>query len=532
MASFTDKTPPTFNPYIQQLPVDAMVNVGTAKQGQYDQGVQRIQQQIDNIGGMDIVRDIDKQYLQSKLDSLGQNLKLVAAGDFSNFQLVNSVGGMSSQIAKDPNVLNAVASTRNYRQQSLQMQNDIKEGKASPANNLRFSKGVNEWFNSQDVSDSFDTNYIPPIAVWSKIKDVAEAVGVNESDIQQLYQTDEQGNVVYDEKTGAAKWNPIMVEKILKGKDAATILTAFQNALTPADFQQLSIDGEYYLAGNTPEMLRDKLIEGAKSQMSFANSKVEDLRMALYMENSKNVKDPERIESLTAQMEYFQKMSSNTLNSANKNIELLGSNPDAVRGSMYTNKYLRDMSESLSSQEVATKYSVSPAHTIMMDQNKFNRDIQNDIIKLEQWKAEQGIREASQKLDEDKFKAENNRMLPSYVKEGIDVKNATRVKNAVLNTYDSGINRMVDINHKIVLDYTKKLNNTDDKGANDYINKRYNEYLEINESEGKTPLSKDFCHSNSEDKSSCSFIKLLNSASTSSGFVFQTSICLAAIVAI
>ena len=103
MASFTDQIM-QFNPYVQQLPLEAMAQVGMYKQQKYEEGVQKIQSYIDNVAGMDVIRGVDKQYLQSKLNSLGSKLKTVAAGDFSNFQLVNSVGGMATQIVKDPNV--------------------------------------------------------------------------------------------------------------------------------------------------------------------------------------------------------------------------------------------------------------------------------------------------------------------------------------------------------------------------------------------------------------------------------------------
>ena len=92
MASWTDRIP-TFNPYVEQQPVDAMLKVGMYKQQKYEEGVQRIQTSIDNIAGLDIAAGLDKKYLQSKLDSLGNNLNFVAGGDFSNFQLVNSVNG-------------------------------------------------------------------------------------------------------------------------------------------------------------------------------------------------------------------------------------------------------------------------------------------------------------------------------------------------------------------------------------------------------------------------------------------------------
>ena len=127
MASFTDSIS-QFNPYIQQLPVDAMVKVGMQKQAQYDQGVQKIQGYVDNIAGMDVANDADKAYLQSKLNELGGRLRTVAAGDFSNQQLVNSVGGMAGQIVKDPTVQNAVSSTAWYRKQAAEMEKAISEG--------------------------------------------------------------------------------------------------------------------------------------------------------------------------------------------------------------------------------------------------------------------------------------------------------------------------------------------------------------------------------------------------------------------
>ena len=108
---------PQFDPYIQQLPVEAIVQVGMEKQKRYDEGVQKIQQSIDKIAGLDVANDADKAYLQSKLNQLGNDLTFVAAGDFSNYQLVNSVDGMAKQIAYDPNIQTAISSTAYLRKQ-------------------------------------------------------------------------------------------------------------------------------------------------------------------------------------------------------------------------------------------------------------------------------------------------------------------------------------------------------------------------------------------------------------------------------
>ena len=139
MASFTDKSF-QFNPYIQEVPIQEMVQVGMAKQAQYDQGVQKIQNQIDRVAGIDIIKDVDKQHLQSKLNELGSKLKTVAAGDFSNQQLVNSVAGMTGQITKDETIQNAVYSTAHYKKEIARLQKDVDAGKSSPDNITNFQR--------------------------------------------------------------------------------------------------------------------------------------------------------------------------------------------------------------------------------------------------------------------------------------------------------------------------------------------------------------------------------------------------------
>ena len=82
MASYKDPTNLKFNPYVQQRPVEAMLKVGLYKQERYDQGVQKIQESIDNIAGLDLIRPQDKEYLKSKLNQLGSQLSNVEVGNF------------------------------------------------------------------------------------------------------------------------------------------------------------------------------------------------------------------------------------------------------------------------------------------------------------------------------------------------------------------------------------------------------------------------------------------------------------------
>jgi hypothetical protein len=473
MASYTDAIT-QFNPYVSQLPVEAMVKVGMQKQAQYEQGVQKIQSQIDQVAGLDVLRDVDKNYLQTKLNELGSKLQYVAAGDFSNFQLVNSVSGMTKQISKDENVQNAVSSTAWYRKQAERMKKFDDEGKGNPANTLRFNKGVNNWLSSSKVGETFNTSYITPIDVWGKVKDIAKEVGIDESDVQQLYQTDNQGNQLIDKSTGKPIWNPVMAEKILKGKDASKILKAFQTALTPADYQQLAINGEYEKASYTPEMLKKEVINNSSEQIKFMSNKMEDLKLSLFEENQKNIKDFDKIKSISDQLEYFQNSLHTLESSRDKSLAMVDRDPDAVRGSLYTNDYLYTMSKSLSSQDESTKYSVSPLWTVTMDQNRFNRDIQRDKIADQHWAVEQ--KRADRKLTLEEAQAEKDRIElffkygygtppPGYtgtgtmVKEPIPIEgNEESIKNRVEDDYSNGVRDLNETNTKLTLEYFKSVN--------------------------------------------------------------------------
>ena len=202
MASFTDAIT-QFNPYVAQLPVEAMVKVGMQKQAQYEEGYKKIQGEIDRVAGLDIIKDVDKNYLQSKLDELGSNLRTYAAGDFSNFQLVNSVGGMARQVGKDQNIQNAVASTAFVRNQKSLMDEERKKGTLHANNEIYYNDNLNAYLTSNKVGETFSTNYQPYTDYQKKWREVLKEIDVKEdiSDLPFLQDdkgryTDAKGNLL------------------------------------------------------------------------------------------------------------------------------------------------------------------------------------------------------------------------------------------------------------------------------------------------------------------------------------------------
>jgi len=488
MASWTDQAT-QFRPYVQQLPVEAMLAVGVEKQRRYDEGIRKIQSAIDRVVGLDLMKDEDKNLLKSKLSELDTNLRTVAAGDFSNYQLVNTIGRNIGRISSDEGIQTAVNSTALARREMARMDKDREEGKLDPSNEYNFNKKLDAWLNDGKAGTSFKGTYIPYTDVWKKVKDIADQVGISSEDIQQLFQTDELGNTLYrdikDPVTGKVTgkepiWNPIMVEKVLKGKDAGKILSALETSLTPADYQQLAIEGEYTKASYTPEMLKEEINTNFEEQSDFYNDKIRALQIELTNVTEKNNKsdaDKERIDSINKQLEYFNKSLSRLETSRNKNIRLADTNPDAVRASLYTNNYLHTMAKNLSSQDVSIKYSVSPMHTVTMDQNRFNLEVLRYKTSVSQWQIEEDRKEREFQhkmlMEAAKLKEENGVEFYDLPLTG----GPTAAKDVFEERYNASVERGNELDRILAITSYKKTNKRNPNESVEQYEARISEQL-------------------------------------------------------
>ncbi len=196
MASYLDNIP-TFNEYVEQRPQDEMLKVGLYKQQRYEEGVQKIQNSIDNIAGLDVIQPAQREYLQSQLNALGGQLSNFAASDFSNFQLVNSVNGMTNQLVKDPVILNAVSSSSQYRKQIESMEKIDADGKGSESNKFIFNEQVANWLNG-DVNAQFSAVYKPYVNYQDQALDVVKTlVQADNPQVTDIaFDRDKNGNVI------------------------------------------------------------------------------------------------------------------------------------------------------------------------------------------------------------------------------------------------------------------------------------------------------------------------------------------------
>jgi hypothetical protein len=347
MASYTD-TVPKFNPYVQTIPVDEMVKVGMYKQEKYDEGIQKIQTNIDNIAGLDVVRDVDKAYLQSKLNQLGNNLTTVAAGDFSNFQLVNSVNGMTNQISKDPNVLNAISSARTYRKGLEDMDAANKAGKGAASHDWLFRTEANDWLSSSDINKSFNGGYKQYSPYQKNAEEVIKGLVKNENITDVSLEFDANGNVVgVLDATTRTKIAGITPERIQE---------ALLVGLSPNDWQSMQIDGRYNYSNTTPEQFVSDTNKSYESDYNSYRDMKDKLSSAMDSTKSAITK-----QQLRGQIEALDRKLENISAEYGRVSKTFASGDvESAKATLYSTKWVNNFSKAFAHQDVSKTDETNP----------------------------------------------------------------------------------------------------------------------------------------------------------------------------
>lgn len=361
MASWTDVRPPQFNPYRQQLPVDAMTSVGLQKQAQYEEGIERIQSEIDHVAGMDVVRDIDRRYLQSKVNEIGNNTKFAAASDFSNSQLVKSLAGMVNHIAKDKNIVNAVSSTAKYRNEVSRMEKAREEGKSSIANEAYFGYKANDWLSSQDLNRGFDAQYMENIDVDKKWMEVLKSLhsDLDEQDVPYVQNPD--GSIDYMQTAAA------MQRRSSERVSSSKIENALRASLTPDELQQLNINGWYQFRDATPQQL------AMQSKIKFDKTIQTNLDRIRELEGLSNfTDDPQLKMNATNSIASLRSMNVSLQKDYNDEIQWVQQNPDLAKGLIYKNGAIAQFAQAHSWEHTKSNLLSNPVLQAQFEQERIN----------------------------------------------------------------------------------------------------------------------------------------------------------------
>lgn len=370
MASFTDQIL-QFNPYVQQLPTEAMAQVGMYKQQKYEEGVQKVQSYIDNVAGLPVLNNADKKYLQSKLNELGGKLKTVAAGDFSNFQLVNSVGGMATQIVKDPIVQNAVSSTKWYAKQMEDMEKAIGEGKSSQNNIRDFNDKANAWLSADKPGQLFRDRYTP-------YRDVNKRALEAIKDLHPKLQTLDIPYVIKDGKINMNQIADAIRREKIKGVTEGQIETAIRAVFTADDYNQLLIDSKYSFPDLTPEDFVKKINDDLKLGKDNAVKQINFIKSQM----PKYATDPDQLGELNERLKYYQEQLGETgkpgkldQQALSEIEEIRSGNINSAKYSIYKDGFFKQFANAFAWKEEEVTFEDNPLMEVKLAKDRIAIDI-------------------------------------------------------------------------------------------------------------------------------------------------------------
>lgn len=395
MASFLDQRY-QFAPYVETTPVDAMVKVGMYKQQQYDEGVQKINDWLDQTAALPVSRQVDKQYLQSSLNNLTSELKNVAGADFSNQQLIQSVGGATKRLVNDKIIRAGVASTYQLQSEREIMEADRKAGKLNPANETDFNLKVSDYLSSTKLADDsgnpiqFKDNYRPAYDWSDDLQKAIAAAHLDKSEWEEAgITTDQKGNPVVNPDVIVRK----MQEGLMPNKVRSIVNTVFSK---PQVAEQLKIEGMYHYRGYTPQML----IANQEASYKLLEDRAKQEKEALSIESqvsTKNAgKNTQAIAAIDEELKQYRIK-------ADDFIKIINSDFDQAKVMSYITDQEARLINDYSWKSTSSKTDKNPAAEMALLTSRLNFDIQKE--RFDEWAKRKELGIAEEKLDIDRYQA-------------------------------------------------------------------------------------------------------------------------------
>ena len=362
------------------------MKVGVYKQERYDEGIKKIQESIDNIAGLDVVRDVDKQYLQSKLNQLGGKLSTVAGGDFSNFQLVNSVNGMTNQIVKDPKVLSAVGSAARYRKALEGKEKIIQDGKGSDSNTFMFNRDADEWLNSTDINSEYNGMYRPYTDYNEKAREIVKALGSKETGYDVAF--NEKGQLV-----------DAITRVRIKGISSERIRTALKQGLNPDEYKQIQTDGVYKYSNTSPEQYVNDI--NSSYENTFNKYVTEIDRLSTLQNSASSPGEKQKLQKQIDDINNASESLKSEYESVSKGFE--GGNVEGSQAQLYTMNWIEDTSNAYATESQIRSYHTNPMADMRLKRDKAKAEARSRAARLKETKRGNDIEQAKLNFMKDPY---------------------------------------------------------------------------------------------------------------------------------
>jgi predicted DNA-binding protein YlxM (UPF0122 family) len=315
------------------------------KQAQYDAGINKVQGLLDNAASLDVVKDSDREYLNTKLNNLVDTANNIGGADYSDPNVSNQIAGLSSQIFGDPNIVNAVANTKKFRYVQGYYK-DLKEKKPKDWN------PANEWYDMNKFTDWLSDGQVGTSA-QAGAGQVTPFVDY-EKDWQNLF--NKMTANMKSEITDKGMMYRIDTQKYVSPQQ---IYDAAQKLLTPAQRRQLAIEGRYTYDGVPISQIAKSYDQKVYDKVGEATSQLKDYQ-AKY-KGATDIQDQEK----------YQKLIDEKSNEINGLLAPVRKSADQIKEKLYLNEKLSGLASRYAYTQATTKLQ---ANTGAMFNAKFNLD--------------------------------------------------------------------------------------------------------------------------------------------------------------
>lgn len=377
MASFLSQ-PQQFTQYQDPYSLELYGQIGSAKQQQYDQNVQKVQGYIDNIAGLELVKDVDKAYVQNKLGELRNNLSNLVSQDFAQAEVVNQAGGYATQIYNDPNIQNAVQSTQNIKKYQASKALAKKEGKSSRYNDYYTDRIVNDYMSNNEVGASIGqidyVDYFDDIKGFQDyIKDINPTITVEVDPVSR-------------NADGSPNWSAYaLVEGKRTEISKAEIMKQAQMfyVANPLAAQQLEVNSTFYADHTSDNEAIETYRNSINTSTQQYNNRISQLQERKQVTNGNTKGLDDQISALEIERDTLVKNAES----------MLSGSPNTLKKVAYQNNLFSSLADRFDRLEIDTKFTSNPIFQGQMEEAKFNQQKQEFAWKQETWNDEFALKQ-------------------------------------------------------------------------------------------------------------------------------------------
>jgi hypothetical protein len=246
-----------YSDYISPLPADELIRVGTIKQQLYNEGVAKVQNQIDTLDqyGFSIVKEEDKRYFSQEMDKFMKTINEGAAKtDFANMNSLKDLLSVGRPLETDPLIMNALKSSQEIqRRQKVLSSLDSKDRGA--ANDYYFMEDAYDYLNDGKVGSTLSSGkeYLPYIDVNAKIADKIKNIKDNV-----FTELSQRNNGLLDIVT---------VEELTNAKVAEFV----RNELDEKELMQLNMNARHSLKQLGVQNIQEMALQDFQQRYEVAN---------------------------------------------------------------------------------------------------------------------------------------------------------------------------------------------------------------------------------------------------------------------